>query len=160
VYEEFAAGAAEIVPAGGCADHVGRICRAAACAAAGAADADSQADRTPGLIVVLIFIIQNPRAVNISFLGACLWLLLAVALLLAAVGAAHAGRPGSLAAPPHRPIPITVLEFCTLAQRQLGQAGADLSPPSDPRQRPDRAGDRRAERAAARPAARHPGETW
>jgi len=38
---------------------------------------------------------------------------------------------------------------------RLGQAGADVPPPSDPRQRTDRAGDRRAERAAARPAARH-----
>jgi hypothetical protein len=194
VYEEFAAGAGEIVPAGGCADHVGRICRAAACAAAGAADADSQADRTPGLIVVLIFIIQNPRAVNISFhlevlvdrmrrefkveanigrpqvayretirkkvekvewalTSGCRWPWRCCSLLS---GPRTPGGPGSLAAPPHRPIPITVLEFCTLAQRRLGQAGAGLSPPSGPRQRPDRAGDRRAERAAARPAARRP----
>jgi disulfide bond formation protein DsbB len=107
------------------------------CGAAGAADADSQADRTPGLIVVLIFIIQNPHAVNISFLGACLWLLLAVALLLAAVGAAHAGRRVNLAAPPHRPIPITVLEFSTLAQRQLiEQEIAELNAPR-PGQPPD-----------------------
>ena len=37
-----------------------------------------------GLIVVMIFIIQNPHAVNISFLGAHLRLSLAVALFLAA----------------------------------------------------------------------------
>ena len=42
------------------------------------------------LIVVLIFIIQNAHAVNISFLGAHLQLSLAVALLLAAVGGALA----------------------------------------------------------------------
>jgi uncharacterized integral membrane protein len=40
------------------------------------------------LIVVLIFIIQNTHAVNISFLGAHLRLSLAVALLLAAVAGA------------------------------------------------------------------------
>ena len=40
------------------------------------------------LIVVMIFIIQNIDAVNISFLGAHLHLSLAVALLLAAVGGA------------------------------------------------------------------------
>ena len=38
-----------------------------------------------GLVVVLIFIIQNAHAVNISFLGAHLRLSLAVALLLAAI---------------------------------------------------------------------------
>jgi uncharacterized integral membrane protein len=42
------------------------------------------------LVVVLIFIIQNAHAVNISFLGAHLQLSLAVALLLAAVGGALA----------------------------------------------------------------------
>jgi putative membrane protein len=41
-----------------------------------------------GLIVVMIFIIQNPRAVNISFLGAHLRLSLAVALFLAAIAGA------------------------------------------------------------------------
>ena len=41
-----------------------------------------------GLIVVIIFIIQNARAVNISFLGAHLHLSLAVALLLAAIAGA------------------------------------------------------------------------
>jgi lipopolysaccharide assembly protein A len=40
------------------------------------------------LIVVLIFIIQNTHAVNISFLGAHLRLSLAVALLLAAIAGA------------------------------------------------------------------------
>jgi uncharacterized integral membrane protein len=40
------------------------------------------------LIVVLIFIIQNTHAVNISFLGAHLRLSLAVALLLAAAAGA------------------------------------------------------------------------
>jgi lipopolysaccharide assembly protein A len=40
------------------------------------------------LAVVLIFIIQNAHAVNISFLGAHLHLSLAVALLLAAVAGA------------------------------------------------------------------------
>jgi len=40
------------------------------------------------LIVVIIFIIQNARAVNISFLGAHLKLSLAVALLLAAIAGA------------------------------------------------------------------------
>ena len=40
------------------------------------------------LIVVMIFIIQNARAVNISFLGAHLQLSLAVALLLAAIAGA------------------------------------------------------------------------
>ena len=40
------------------------------------------------LIVVLIFIIQNAHAVNITFLGAHLQLSLAVALLLAAVAGA------------------------------------------------------------------------
>jgi uncharacterized integral membrane protein len=40
------------------------------------------------LIVVMIFIIQNTRAVNISFLGAHLHLSLAVALLLAAIAGA------------------------------------------------------------------------
>ena len=40
------------------------------------------------LIVVMIFIIQNARAVNISFLGAHLHLSLAVALLLAAIAGA------------------------------------------------------------------------
>jgi len=40
------------------------------------------------LIVVLIFIIQNTHAVNISFLGAHMHLSLAVALLLAAVAGA------------------------------------------------------------------------
>jgi uncharacterized integral membrane protein len=38
-----------------------------------------------GLTVVMIFIIQNTRAVNISFLGAHLRLSLAVALFLAAI---------------------------------------------------------------------------
>jgi uncharacterized integral membrane protein len=38
-----------------------------------------------GLIVVMIFIIQNAHAVNISFFGAHLHLSLAVALLLAAI---------------------------------------------------------------------------
>jgi lipopolysaccharide assembly protein A len=41
-----------------------------------------------GLIVVIIFIIQNAHAVNISFLGADLRLSLAVALLLAAIAGA------------------------------------------------------------------------
>ena len=41
-----------------------------------------------GLIVVMIFIIQNPHAVNISFLGAHLRLSLAVALFLAAIAGA------------------------------------------------------------------------
>ncbi len=40
---------------------------------------------TAGLIVMMIFIIQNARAVNISFLGAHLRLSLAVALLLASI---------------------------------------------------------------------------
>ena len=40
------------------------------------------------LIVVLIFIIQNARAVNISFLGAHLRLSLAVALFFAAIAGA------------------------------------------------------------------------
>ena len=40
------------------------------------------------LIVMLIFIIQNAHAVNISFLGAHLRLSLAVALLLAAIAGA------------------------------------------------------------------------
>jgi uncharacterized integral membrane protein len=43
---------------------------------------------TAALAVVLIFIIQNTHAVNISFLGAHLHLSLAVALLLAAVAGA------------------------------------------------------------------------
>jgi lipopolysaccharide assembly protein A len=42
------------------------------------------------LIVVIIFIVQNARAVNIAFLGAHLQLSLAVALLLAAVAGALA----------------------------------------------------------------------
>ena len=41
-----------------------------------------------GLIVVMIFIIQNAHAVNISFLGAHLRLSLAVALILAAIAGA------------------------------------------------------------------------
>jgi len=41
-----------------------------------------------GLIVVMIFIIQNAHAVNISFFGAHLHLSLAVALLLAAIAGA------------------------------------------------------------------------
>jgi putative membrane protein len=41
-----------------------------------------------GLIVVMIFIIQNSHAVNISFLGAHLRLSLAVALLLATIAGA------------------------------------------------------------------------
>jgi uncharacterized integral membrane protein len=41
-----------------------------------------------GLIAVMIFIIQNARAVNISFLGAHLRLSLAVALFLAAIAGA------------------------------------------------------------------------
>jgi uncharacterized integral membrane protein len=45
---------------------------------------------TAVLIVVLIFIIQNAHAVNISFLGAHLQLSLAVALLLAAIAGALA----------------------------------------------------------------------
>lgn len=40
------------------------------------------------LIVVMIFIIQNARAVNISFLGAHLRLSLAVALFFAAIAGA------------------------------------------------------------------------
>jgi uncharacterized integral membrane protein len=40
------------------------------------------------LVVVLIFIIQNAKAVSISFLGAHLHLSLAVALLLAAIAGA------------------------------------------------------------------------
>jgi lipopolysaccharide assembly protein A len=40
------------------------------------------------LVVMLIFIIQNAHAVNISFLGAHLRLSLAVALLLAAIAGA------------------------------------------------------------------------
>ena len=43
---------------------------------------------TAVLIVVMIFIIQNTHAVNITFLGAHLHLSLAVALLLAAVAGA------------------------------------------------------------------------
>ena len=42
------------------------------------------------LIVVMIFIIQNAHAVNISFLGAHLRLSLAVALILAAIAGALA----------------------------------------------------------------------
>jgi lipopolysaccharide assembly protein A len=42
------------------------------------------------LIVVMIFIIQNTHAVNISFLGAHLHLSLAVALLLAVIAGALA----------------------------------------------------------------------
>jgi putative membrane protein len=42
------------------------------------------------LIVVMIFIIQNARAVDITFLGAHLHLSLAVALLLAAIAGALA----------------------------------------------------------------------
>ena len=42
------------------------------------------------LIVVMIFIIQNAHAVNITFLGAHLHLSLAVALLLAAIAGALA----------------------------------------------------------------------
>jgi uncharacterized integral membrane protein len=41
-----------------------------------------------GLIVVMIFIIQNGHAVNISFLGAHMRLSLAVALFLAAIAGA------------------------------------------------------------------------
>jgi uncharacterized integral membrane protein len=41
-----------------------------------------------GLIVVMIFIIQNAHAVNISFFGAHLRLSLAVALFLAAIAGA------------------------------------------------------------------------
>ena len=41
-----------------------------------------------GLIVVMIFIIQNGHAVNVSFLGAHLRLSLAVALVLAAIAGA------------------------------------------------------------------------
>jgi lipopolysaccharide assembly protein A len=41
-----------------------------------------------GLIIVMIFIIQNGHAVNISFLGAHLRLSLAVALLLATIAGA------------------------------------------------------------------------
>ena len=41
-----------------------------------------------GLIVVMIFIIQNAHAVNISFLGAHLRLSLAVALFVAAIAGA------------------------------------------------------------------------
>jgi lipopolysaccharide assembly protein A len=40
------------------------------------------------LVVMMIFIIQNAHAVNISFLGAHLRLSLAVALLIAAIGGA------------------------------------------------------------------------
>jgi lipopolysaccharide assembly protein A len=43
---------------------------------------------TAALTVVLIFVIQNANAVNISFLGAHLRLSLAVALLLAAIAGA------------------------------------------------------------------------
>jgi len=43
---------------------------------------------TAALVVVLISVIQNTHAVNISFLGAHLHLSLAVALLLAAVAGA------------------------------------------------------------------------
>jgi putative membrane protein len=45
---------------------------------------------TVALIVVIIFIVQNARAVNIAFLGAHLHLSLAVALLLAAIAGALA----------------------------------------------------------------------
>ncbi len=45
---------------------------------------------TVALIVVIIFIVQNAHAVNISFLGAHLQLSLAVALLLAAAAGALA----------------------------------------------------------------------
>ena len=41
-----------------------------------------------GLIVLMIFIIQNAHAVNISFLGAHLRLSLAVAMILAAIAGA------------------------------------------------------------------------
>jgi uncharacterized integral membrane protein len=41
-----------------------------------------------GLIIVMIFIIQNPHAVSITFLGAHLRLSLAVALFLAAIAGA------------------------------------------------------------------------
>ena len=43
---------------------------------------------TAALVVVLIFIIQNTHAVDISFLGTHLHLSLAVALLLAAIAGA------------------------------------------------------------------------
>jgi lipopolysaccharide assembly protein A len=43
---------------------------------------------TAALVLVLIFIIQNANAVNISFLGAHLHLSLAVALLFAAIAGA------------------------------------------------------------------------
>ena len=41
-----------------------------------------------GLVVVLVFVVQNPHAVSISFLGAHLRLSLGVALLFAAVAGA------------------------------------------------------------------------
>ena len=43
---------------------------------------------TAGLVVVMIFIIQNAHPVNISFLGAHLRLSLAVALFLASIAGA------------------------------------------------------------------------
>jgi lipopolysaccharide assembly protein A len=43
---------------------------------------------TMGLVMVMIFIIQNAHAVNVGFLGAHLRLSLAVALLLAAIAGA------------------------------------------------------------------------
>jgi lipopolysaccharide assembly protein A len=68
------------------------------------------------LIVVMIFIIQNTRAVNISFLGAHLHLSLAVALLLAAVAGALAMAAAGTAR-------ITQLRLIMRRNRRHPQAG-------------------------------------
>jgi lipopolysaccharide assembly protein A len=68
------------------------------------------------LIVVLIFIIQNAHAVNISFLGAHLQLSLAVALLLAAIAGALAMAAAGTAR-------ITQLRRIMRRNRRNSQAG-------------------------------------
>ena len=86
------------------------------------------------LIVVMIFIIQNAHAVNISFLGAHLRLSLAVALFLAAIAGALAdgrrrNRPDHPAAPDHATRPAQ-------PAGRLKQPGR--SRPATPRTRQDK----------------------
>jgi lipopolysaccharide assembly protein A len=74
------------------------------------------------LILVVIFIIQNTHAVNISFLGAHLHLSLAVALLLAAIAGALLMAAAGTAR-------ITQLRRTMRRDRSRGTGTADRSQP-------------------------------
>ena len=106
---------------------------------------------TAALIVVMIFIIQNAHAVNITFLGAHLHLSLAVALLLAAVAGALVMAAAGTAR-------ITQLRRIMRRNRRNPQPASIPDNPANSRARAGRSRGLPPRRAAcpATPATAHP----